>query len=158
MPNIEVRVGLNGGRSLHKAFFPLLRGGAAAPIKECNATEQKSVQPGEVLRAGRRPPRRADILAVALCFLNRRGNPSSKEGKTLSLHVCPLENSVGQAAESDTDETMVDRFRWGPHSRSVVIRCRVLRGRQPIRRAYTFGAAVGPADRSTWVPPQEALA
>ena len=48
------------------------------------------------LGKGPPPPRRYSVGSVI--FLNRRGNPSSKEGKTPSFHVRPLENSVGQQA------------------------------------------------------------
>jgi hypothetical protein len=47
---------------------------------------------GRFLAPARDLPRRADVLSVALYFLNRRGTPSSKEGKTAFLlfaHLIP---------------------------------------------------------------------
>jgi hypothetical protein len=76
--------------------FPLLRGGEAAPIKECNATEQKSAQPGEVLRAGKGPPPPRRYSVGSVIFFESARQPLLEGGETRLPFICPLDPSVGQ--------------------------------------------------------------
>src|ERR1043165_1061989 len=48
----------------------------------------KSAQPGMVFAPGKRPPPPRRYSVGSVIFLNRRGNPSSEEGKKRLIRAC----------------------------------------------------------------------
>src|SRR5262249_40227342 len=85
---------MNSPRYFLFSIFPLLRGGDAAPYKvKCLATliRARRGRSDTLSQQAANLPRPAEFN-VALQFLDRRGHPSSKEGKMFGdwiLHVPP---------------------------------------------------------------------